>query len=66
MTDDLARPEVTLANWQEPPAVRWSFQHMRELMPSHVVEAGDPPRRLPQAVPETGPKTGADLGGVLL
>lgn len=41
-------PLVTLANWQEAPNHRWSFQHMRELMPSHVVEPADLPRVLPR------------------
>lgn len=42
-------PLVTLANWQEAPYHRWSFQHMRELMPSHVVEPAELPRVLPRA-----------------
>jgi CubicO group peptidase (beta-lactamase class C family) len=34
---------VMLANWQEPPSVRWAFRHMRELIPSQVIPAGPPP-----------------------
>lgn len=28
---------VTLANWQDPPGNRWSFQHVRELIPTAVI-----------------------------
>lgn len=43
------RPDqrVTLANWQDPPFNRWSFQHVRELMPTARIERGTRPRRLP-------------------
>lgn len=34
---------VTLANWQDPPGNRWSFQHVRELVPTAVIER-DPSR----------------------
>jgi len=42
------QPLVTLANWQEDPHLRWSFQHMRELMPSQVIHGTDTPRALPE------------------
>jgi CubicO group peptidase (beta-lactamase class C family) len=29
-----AEAQVTLANWRKPPWLRWSFQHVRELVPS--------------------------------
>ena len=32
---------VTLANWQIAPHQRWAFQHMRELMPSQVIDGND-------------------------
>lgn len=51
-------PLVTLANWQEDPHHSWAFQHMRELMPSQVIEGTDEPRRLPEAY--------ADLGAISL
>ena len=37
------RPEhlVTLANWQSPPANRWAFQHVRELVPTAPIRRGD-------------------------
>lgn len=38
---------VTLANWQDPPHVRWSFQHVRELVPTARIAASGRPRRLP-------------------
>ena len=34
--------QVTLANWQDPPFNRWAFRHMRELIPSHAIPAGQP------------------------
>lgn len=41
---------VTLANWPEPPFNRWSFRHIRELIPTARIARGDGPvRRLPKA-----------------
>jgi CubicO group peptidase (beta-lactamase class C family) len=34
---------VTLANWQDPPFNRWSFQHIRELIPTARIPRGDGP-----------------------
>jgi len=34
--------QVTLANWQDPPFNRWAFRHMRELIPSQLIPAGEP------------------------
>ena len=34
---------VTLANWQEPPFNRWSFSHMRELVPTQRIARGSGP-----------------------
>jgi len=31
---------VTLANWQDPPYNRWSFQHLRELTPTQRIARG--------------------------
>lgn len=42
---------VTLANWQEPPSVRWAFRHMREIIPSQVVPCGETPSPLPSGDP---------------
>jgi len=36
---------VTLANWQEPPFNRWSFQHVRDLIPTARIRRGDGPAR---------------------
>lgn len=47
---------VTLANWQEGPYNRWSFQHVSELVPSAVIARGDGP------VLEL-PEEPVDLGG---
>ena len=39
---------VSLANWQDPPYNRWSFQHLRELIPTQRISRGpDPWRELP-------------------
>jgi CubicO group peptidase (beta-lactamase class C family) len=34
---------VTLANWQNPPYNRWSFSHMRELIPTQRIPRGSMP-----------------------
>lgn len=39
---------VTLLNWQDPPFNRWSFQHLRELIPTQRISRGyGKPRPLP-------------------
>jgi CubicO group peptidase (beta-lactamase class C family) len=40
-TDEASR--VMLANWQDPPSVRWAFRHMREIIPSQTIPAGSTP-----------------------
>ena len=35
--------QVTLANWQDPPFSRWSFQHVRELIPTARIPRGSGP-----------------------
>jgi CubicO group peptidase (beta-lactamase class C family) len=44
-----AGSQVTLANWQDPPFNRWSFQHVRELIPTARIRSGRQVRRLPSA-----------------
>jgi CubicO group peptidase (beta-lactamase class C family) len=53
--------QVTLANWQDPPFNRWAFRHMRELIPSHPIPAGQP-APLPAALPTSGAPL--DLGAL--
>lgn len=36
---------VTLDNWQDPPYNRWSFRHLREVIPGHRIPRGDGPAR---------------------
>jgi CubicO group peptidase (beta-lactamase class C family) len=36
---------ATLANWQDPPYNRWSFQHLRELIPTQRISRGSGPWR---------------------
>ncbi len=56
-----AQTRATLANWQEAQYLRWSFQHMRELMPSQVILGNDTPRALPERPLELGAvATGSD------
>ena len=38
-----ADARVTLANWQLPPYNRWSFSHMRELVPTQLIPRGPGP-----------------------
>jgi len=40
-----AESRVTLANWQDPPFNRWSFQHLRELIPTQRISRRHSPRR---------------------
>jgi CubicO group peptidase (beta-lactamase class C family) len=44
-----ARALVTLGNWQDPPYSRWSFQHVRELIPTAPIPRPPRPRPLPRA-----------------
>ena len=54
--DEAAR--VTLGNWQYGPYNRWAFQHVRELIPTVVVERGDGPvRPLPRRPEDIGALT---------
>ena len=48
---------ATLANWQEPPFNRWSFQHVRDLIPTARISRGDGPAR-------SLPRDERDLTGV--
>ncbi|MEP7023888.1 MAG: serine hydrolase, partial [Actinomycetota bacterium] len=41
--------QVTLANWQDPPFNRWSFQHVRELIPTARISRAASPAALPRA-----------------
>lgn len=44
MTSPVARTDIDLSNWQDAENVRWSFQHIDELMPTApIVAAGGPP-----------------------
>ena len=40
-----AESQATLANWQDPPYNRWSFQHVRELIPTQRISRGPGPSR---------------------
>ena len=41
-----AESRVTLANWQDPPYNRWSFQHLRELIPTQRISRGQGRQRV--------------------
>ncbi|BBZ36024.1 serine hydrolase domain-containing protein [Mycolicibacterium confluentis] len=52
MTDSAA-PEVTLANWQSAPQLRWAFQNLAEVLPTANICHGDGPvAELPSAPAE--------------
>ena len=55
-TDEDSR--VTVANWQDPGSVRWSFRHMREIIPTQVIPAG------PAPAVDFAKRGEADLAGV--
>lgn len=38
-------PSASATNWQQPPINRWSFWHVRELLPTHPVPRGEGPVR---------------------
>jgi CubicO group peptidase (beta-lactamase class C family) len=40
---------VNLGNWQEPPFIRWSFQHLREVIPTQRIARGTVSRPLADA-----------------
>ena len=44
---------VDLATWQDPPNVRWAFQHMREIIPTQPIPAAASPRPLVPALDPT-------------
>jgi CubicO group peptidase (beta-lactamase class C family) len=57
---------VTLDNWQEAPYNRWSFQHLREVIPTQRIGRGDRrPRALPvqDAPPDLGSLPVARMSG---
>lgn len=49
-----ARSLITLVNWQEAPYQQWAFQHMRELMPSHLIESAAEATPLLEGTAELG------------
>src|SRR5690348_16655331 len=53
---------VTALNWQDPPANRWAFWHVGDLLPTYRVPRGDgAPRPLPAAA--GGQASSAAAGG---
>ncbi|MCO5316663.1 MAG: beta-lactamase family protein [Solirubrobacterales bacterium] len=52
---------VTLGNWQKPPFNRWSFLHMRELMPSQRIGRGSDPSQDLEYSPDEARVTGAPV-----
>ena len=50
---------VTARNWQDPPANRWAFWHVGEILPTYRVSRGDGPvRALPPASPAVDDRLG--------
>ena len=50
---------VTARNWQDPPANRWAFWHVGEILPTYRVSRGDGPvRALPPASPAVDDRVG--------
>jgi CubicO group peptidase (beta-lactamase class C family) len=46
--------QVNLSNWQQPATLRWSFRHMREVIPTHPIMAGGAVRPLPAREQDLG------------
>ena len=42
------RGQVTLANWREPGFGRWSFSHIRQLLPTAPIDAAEQPYEMPE------------------
>lgn len=43
------QPDVDLSSWQDPTRLRWSFQHIDELMPTVAISADGPPVPMPRS-----------------
>jgi hypothetical protein len=41
-----ANHQVLLANWREPDIARWSFNHLRQLLPTAPMRPASPPTAL--------------------
>ena len=46
-----ANHQVLLANWREPDIARWSFNHLRQLLPTAPMRPANPPAALATARP---------------
>ncbi|WP_197040278.1 serine hydrolase [Mycobacterium sp. URHB0044] len=46
--------QVNVSNWQQPPHLRWSFRHMREIIPTQLISAGARQRLLTTGALEVG------------
>ena len=44
-----ANHQVLLANWREPDIARWSFNHLRQLLPTAPMRPANPPTALATA-----------------
>jgi hypothetical protein len=44
-----ANHQALLANWREPDIARWSFNHLRQLLPTAPMRLGNPPVALASA-----------------
>ena len=51
---DVQGVPVTARNWQDPPANRWAFWHVAEILPTYRVSRGPGPARALPAAPGTG------------
>jgi CubicO group peptidase (beta-lactamase class C family) len=46
--------QVNVSNWQQPPNLRWAFRHMREIIPTQLISAGNRQRSLTADVAAIG------------
>lgn len=70
MSDGIRDSAVTVADWQDPANLRWSFQHMDTLFPARSIEPGTPAdlkerpqdlSRVPVVLPDGAESTVADV-----
>ena len=55
--------QVLLANWREPDIARWSFNHLRQLLPTAPMRPANPPTALAIARQDLNDLPFLDLAG---
>ena len=56
---------VDLSNWQQPDYLRWSFRHLRELIPTHPITAAGAAARLFAVEHQPDPGDGVEAAAAI-